>query len=61
MTVYKGTAKTIPSKPGYYQTSFFVNGPYQPQTGGNNAAQFCRNCHGGEANEMNNSFNVPTT
>jgi len=61
MTVYHGTAKTIPSKPGYYQTSFFVNGPYQPQTGGNNAAQFCRNCHGGEANESNNSFTVPTT
>ena len=45
----------------YYQTSFFVRGPYQPQTGGNNAAQFCRSCHGGEANEMHNSYNVPTT
>jgi len=60
MTVYKASAKTIPSKPGFYQTSFFVNGPYQPQTGGNNAAQFCRNCHGGEANEMNNTFTVGT-
>ena len=55
MTVYKASAKTIPSKPGFYQTSFFVNGPYQPQTGGNNAAQFCRNCHGGEA-ERNAQF-----
>ena len=61
MTVWQGTATTMPSKPGYYQTSFFVRGPYQPQTGGNNAAQFCRNCHGGEANEMHNSPNVPTT
>ena len=61
MTVYQGTTNTIPSKPGWYQTSFFVRGPYQPQTGGNNAAQFCRNCHGGEANESHNSYGVPTT
>jgi hypothetical protein len=61
MTVWQGTASSMPSKPGYYQTSFFVRGPYQPQTGGNNAAQFCRNCHGGEANEKHNSENVPTT
>ncbi len=61
MTVFQGTTKTMPAKPGYYQTSFFVRGPYQPQTGGNNAAQFCRNCHGGESNEMHNSPNVPTT
>lgn len=60
MNVWKGTATNF-SVPGYYQTSFFVRGPYQPQTGGNNAAQFCRNCHGGEANEMHNSPNVPTT
>ena len=58
MTVWKGK---IGGVTGYYQTSFFVRGPYQPQTGGNNAAQFCRNCHGGEANEMHNSMNVPTT
>ena len=45
----------------YYQTSFFVRGPYQPQTGGNNAAQFCRSCHGGEGNESHNSMSVPTT
>jgi len=61
MNVWNGTSKTMPSKTGYYQTSFFVRGPYQPQTGGNNAAQFCRNCHGGESNEMHNSPNVPTT
>ena len=36
---------------GYYQTMFFLRGYYNPSTGGNNAAQFCRQCHGGEANE----------
>jgi len=30
MTVFNASAAKIPSKPGYYQTSFFVNGPYQP-------------------------------
>ena len=44
-----------------YQTSFFIRGAYQPWTGGNNAAQFCRQCHGGEANEMHGQPNVPTT
>jgi len=44
-----------------YQTMFFLNGYYNPNTGGNNAAQFCRQCHGGEANEMNGQTNVPTT
>ena len=45
----------------YYQTMFFLRGYYQPNTGGNNAAQFCRQCHGGEANEMNGQTAVPTT
>jgi len=44
-----------------YQTMFFLNGYYNPTTGGNNAAQFCRQCHGGESNEMNGQLNVPTT
>jgi hypothetical protein len=42
---------------GYYQTMFFLRGPYNPgstATGANTTAQFCRQCHGGEANEMNN-------
>jgi cytochrome c553 len=42
---------------GYYQTMFFVRAPYNPgstTTGSNQTAQFCRQCHGGEANEMNN-------
>ena len=60
MTVWKGNGHATGTGT-FYQTSFFVRGPYQPQTGGNNAAQFCRSCHGGEANEMHNSFSVPTT
>jgi hypothetical protein len=60
MTVWKSNGHATGAG-HYYQTSFFVRGPYQPQTGGNNAAQFCRSCHGGEANEMHNSMNVPTT
>jgi cytochrome c553 len=46
---------------GSFQTSFFIRGNYVPQSGGNNAAQFCRNCHGGESNEMNGKMAVPTT
>jgi len=44
-----------------YSTMFFLRGFYNPYTGGNNVAQFCRNCHGGESNEMNGLSNVPTT
>jgi hypothetical protein len=34
---------------------FFLRGPYNPtNTASNTAAQFCRQCHGGESNEMNN-------
>ncbi|HTS37192.1 MAG TPA: hypothetical protein VMH04_16065 [Candidatus Solibacter sp.] len=43
-----------------FATSFFIRGNYQPQSGGNNAAQFCRNCHGGEANEMHGVTGVST-
>jgi hypothetical protein len=40
---------------GTYQTMFFLRGPYDPwNTASNTAAQFCRQCHGGESNEMNN-------
>jgi len=45
---------------GNYATSFFIRGNYMPQSGGNNAAQFCRNCHGGEANEMHGVVGVTT-
>jgi hypothetical protein len=43
---------------GNYLTMFFVRGPYNPASGtpqSNQTAQFCRQCHGGDANEMNGS------
>lgn len=43
---------------GNYLTMFFVRGPYNPASGNansNQTAQFCRQCHGGDANEMNGS------
>lgn len=46
--------------PAYYQTAFFLRGYYNPSTGGNNAAQFCRQCHGGESNEMHGQMGVKT-
>jgi hypothetical protein len=45
----------------YYKTMFFLRGYYNPSTGGNSSAQFCRQCHGGEANEMQGQMSVPTT
>jgi hypothetical protein len=36
---------------------FFLVGPYNPASttpNSNQTAQFCRQCHGGEANESNN-------
>jgi len=51
----------------FWNTSFFIRGPYTPintgagSTVSNAAAQFCRNCHGGESNEMHGLLNVPTT
>jgi len=55
MTVYKAGNGTS------YPTMFFIKGEYMPSTGGNSVAQFCRNCHGGESNEMNGLTTVPTT
>jgi len=49
-----GNGKTLP-------TMFFVRGNYNPLTGGNSAAQFCRNCHGAESNEMLGVYGVTTT
>jgi hypothetical protein len=46
---------------GSYATMFFVRGQYTPNAGGNAVAQFCRNCHGGESNEMHGLMNIPTT
>jgi nitrate/TMAO reductase-like tetraheme cytochrome c subunit len=54
--VTNGSKSGLPS--GNYATMFFVRGPYNPANVGptsNQTAQFCRQCHGGEANEMNSS------
>ena len=54
--VKTGSKSGLPS--GNYATMFFVRGPYNPADVGplsNQTAQFCRQCHGGEANEMNGS------
>jgi hypothetical protein len=45
---------------GTYTTMFFIKGQYTPSTGGDSVAQFCRNCHGGESNEMNGVTGVVT-
>jgi hypothetical protein len=54
---YFNTGTTI--KP----THFFVRGWYDPGNSAtsNSAAQFCRTCHGGESNESNGQYTVPTT
>ena len=52
-----GTVKGTSGLPsGNYATMFFVRAPYNPADPNpltNQTAQFCRQCHGGEANEMN--------
>lgn len=61
MNVVKVTASKSGLTPGYYQTMFFLRAPYNPGSttaGSNQTAQFCRQCHGGEANEMNNGTAV---
>lgn len=41
---------------GTYATMFFLRAPYNPfNTTSNQTAQFCRQCHGAESNEMNGS------
>lgn len=48
---------------GTYATMFFLVGPYNPASktaASNQTAQFCRQCHGGEANESNGSTAVTT-
>ena len=48
---------------GIKNTHFFVRGWYDPgnTATSNSAAQFCRTCHGGEANESHGQMSVPTT
>lgn len=55
---YFNAGPTVGIKP----THFFVRGWYDPgnTTTSNSAAQFCRTCHGAEANESNGQYNVPT-
>jgi cytochrome c553 len=60
--VFGTTVSGLPQ--GIYQTMFFVRAPYNPGSGtagSNQTAQFCRQCHGGEANESNGSYTIPTT
>lgn len=55
MNVYKGT---IAGTTGYFKTYFGVKGNYNVGSTSptfNATAQFCRQCHGGESNEMNNA------
>src|SRR6185437_16864855 len=59
--VTNGPKSGLPS--GTYATMFFIRAPYNPASGtagANQTAQFCRQCHGAEANEMNGSTAVTT-
>jgi hypothetical protein len=59
--VTTGAKSRLPS--GNYATMFFIRAPYNPASGtsgSNQTAQFCRQCHGGEANEMNGGTAVTT-
>ena len=68
MTVYAASAASpiAGNASGFYATYFFVNGPYNPNinnvanTNAPSTAQFCRQCHFGEANEANNTNNITT-
>jgi hypothetical protein len=56
VNVTNGKNTGLPS--GTYASMFFVRAPYNPASGSagsNQTAQFCRQCHGGEANESNGS------
>lgn len=60
--VTNGASSGLPT--GFYTTMFFIRAPYNPASGtsgSNQTAQFCRQCHGGEANESNGSYTIPTT
>lgn len=63
MNVVKVSASNSGLPAGNYATMFFIRAPYNPGTttaGSNQNAQFCRQCHGGEANEMNGGDTIPT-
>jgi hypothetical protein len=64
MNVVKVSSTNSGLPAGNYKTMFFVRAPYNPASttaGSNQTAQFCRSCHGGEANEMNGGDTIPTT
>jgi hypothetical protein len=61
VSVTTGPKSGLPT--GNYATMFFLRGPYNPASGtagSNQTAQFCRQCHGGEANESNGGTAVTT-
>ena len=63
MNTVQVTAAKSGLPPNYYATMFFVIGPYNPASGtagSNQTAQFCRQCHGGEANESNGQGQLGT-
>jgi hypothetical protein len=69
MTVFAASSRNpiAGNTSGYYATYFFVAAPYNPNLQGSLSAgqaasttQFCRQCHFGEANEANNTNNIPT-
>lgn len=56
MNVVKVSSRNSGQPAGNYATMFFINSPYNPASttaGSNQTAQFCRQCHGYEANETN--------
>jgi len=63
MNVVVASSRNSGLTPGPYKTMFFVRGPYNPadtSSTNNQTAQFCRECHGGESNEMNYGTAVTT-
>lgn len=61
MNVYKGKIAGAATN-GFYKTYFGIKGAYDPgDSASNSTAQFCRQCHGAESNEMNNSTAVTTS
>jgi cytochrome c553 len=56
-TVGPGSRSGLP--PGEYSTMFYLRGPYNrvsPNRRNDTAAQFCRQCHAGQSNEMNGAM-----
>ncbi len=59
--VTNGPTTGLPT--GIYATMFFVLAPYNPASttlGSNQTSQFCRQCHGGQSNEMLGGLSMPS-